>query len=90
MRKLTTAQLASCKQTGRFAVAKLNDHHFQDGCITVPKDSRFVVKGRRAGEVVALFPHDTPGLESEQRVFTDGHVRIVELASCTIVGRTGG
>lgn len=89
MHKVTSAQLALCAQTGRFAVRELIIPHEQEDCTTVPQGARFVVKGQRRGEVVALFPHDTKGLEGEQRLWSDGHIRIVPLANCQHVGRIG-
>ena len=87
MAKLTRDHLDNCGKDGYFAVGQLRYEHAQEGCIAVPAGERFVVKATRGTEVCALFPHDTKGLEAEQRVFSDGHIRIVPLSSFDVIGR---
>lgn len=87
MAKLTRDQLDDCTKEGRFAVGQLRYEHAQEGCIIVPAGERFVVKAAKGDEVVALFPHDAKGLAPEERVFTDGHIRVVPLRLFDVVGR---
>lgn len=88
-KKMTCMTLFECGQTGRFAVGELTTDHTQTECAMVERGNRFVIKGRKDNEVLAVFPHDTYGLDLEQRVFTDGHVRIVNKRDFKIVGRHG-
>lgn len=85
MANITKATLDDATKEGRYAVGQLKYDHEQEGCVTVPGGTRFVVKGIRGGDVAALFPHDA--IPEEERVFSNGHIRIVPLFQFDVVGR---
>lgn len=84
---ITHELLSKVSDNGKYLVVRLKQDHLQEDCTTVPAGTIGVIKVSRARDKnVFVFPKD---VLAEDSGFSDGHVRIVDLDRCDILGRVG-